>query len=94
MAESLYSYNLKIAEWTTSGMIVYDFTATGNAFRSMTTSQHVGLIKREVKSSSIMLPEAARHAGLIDKRTFSVLDFSFTVIHYYITQNNGGHHDR
>ena len=62
---SLYSYNLKIAEWTTSGMIVYDFTATGNAFRSMTTSQHVGLIKREVKSSSIMLPEAARHAGLI-----------------------------
>ena len=62
---SLYSYNLKIAERTTSGVIVYDFTATGNAFYSMTTSQHVGLIKREVKPSSIMLPEAARHAGLI-----------------------------
>jgi len=62
---SLYSYNLKIAEWTSSGVIVYDFTATGNAFQSMTTSQHVGLIKREVKPSSVMLVEAARHAGLI-----------------------------
>ena len=63
---SLYSYNLKIAEWTDNGVIVYDFTATGNAFQSMTTSQHVGLIKRQVKSSSIMLPEVARHAGLIN----------------------------
>jgi len=62
---SLYSYNLKIAEWTTAGVVVYDFTSTGGDFRSMTTSQHVGLIKRQVKSSSIMLPEAARHAGLI-----------------------------
>ena len=62
---ALYSYNLKIAEWTSSGVIVYDYTATGGDFRSMTTSQHVGLIKRQVKSSSIMLPEAARHAGLI-----------------------------
>ncbi len=62
---ALYSYKLKIAEWTTSGIVVYDFTATGGDFISMTTSQHVGLIKREVKPSSIMLPEAARHAGLI-----------------------------
>jgi hypothetical protein len=62
---SLYSYNLKIAEWTSSGVIVYDYTATGGDFRSMTTSQHVGLIKRQVKTSSVMLPEAARHAGLI-----------------------------
>jgi len=62
---SLYSYNLKIAEWTDNGIIVYDYTATGGDFRSMTTSQHVGLIKRQVKSSSIMLPEVARHAGLV-----------------------------
>ena len=62
---TLYSYALKIAEWTSSGVIVYDFTATGGDFYSMTTSQHVGLIKRQVKPSSIMLPEAARHAGLI-----------------------------
>ena len=62
---ALYSYNLKIAEWTSSGVVVYDFTATGGHFYSKTTSQHVGLIKRKVKSSSIMLPEVARHAGLI-----------------------------
>ena len=62
---ALYSYNLKLAEWTTSGIVGYDFTATGGDFRSMTTSQHVGLIKRQVKPTSIMLPEAARYAGLI-----------------------------
>jgi len=62
---TLYSYHLKIAEWTTNGVIVYDYTRTGGDFRSMTTSQHVGLIKRLVCPSSIMLPEAARHAGLI-----------------------------
>lgn len=62
---SLYSYNLKIAEWTTSGLVVYDFTATGNAFQSMTTSQHVGLIKRMAYPDNIMLVEAARLAGLI-----------------------------
>jgi len=62
---ALYSYRLKIAEWTSNGVIVYDFTATGGDFYSMTTSQHVGLIKREVSPSRIMLPAAARHAGLI-----------------------------
>ena len=62
---ALFSYSLKIAEWTDNGVIVYDFTSTGGHFVSMTTSQHVGLIKRQVKSSSIMLPEVARHAGLI-----------------------------
>ena len=62
---ALYSYRLKIAEGTSSGVIVYDFTAKGGDFYSVTTSQHVGLIKREVKSSSIMLPEVARQAGLI-----------------------------
>ena len=62
---ALYSYSLKIAEWTSNGVIVYDFTATGGDFYSMTTSQHVGLIKREVSPTRIMLPEAARHAGLI-----------------------------
>jgi hypothetical protein len=63
----LYSYNLLIAEWASqhTGIIVYDFTATGQDFRSMTTSQHVGLIKREVGADSIMLPVVARAAGLI-----------------------------
>ena len=62
---ALYSYSLKIAEWTDNGVLVYDFTSTGGHFVSMTTSQHVGLIKREVQPSRIMLPEVARHAGLI-----------------------------
>ena len=62
---SLYSYGLEIARWYGGKSIVFDYTRTGNAFVSMTTSQHVGLIKRKVKSSSIMLPEVARHAGLI-----------------------------
>ena len=61
----LYSYNLKIAEWTTEGVIVYDFTSGGGEYISQTTSTHVGMIKRQVQSSRIMLPEAARHAGLI-----------------------------
>ena len=64
---ALYSDNLKIAEWIDGrGLIVYDFTSTGNHFVSMTTSQHVGLIKREVRDTNrIMLPEVARLAGLI-----------------------------
>jgi len=66
----LYSYTLKIAEWADhtkviKAIIVYDYTATGQAFQSMTTSQHVGLIKREVGAGCVMLPEVARHAGLI-----------------------------
>ena len=69
---SLFSYDLKIAEWVNTGgciqagaLLVYDYTSTGGHFVSMTTSQHVGLIKRRVPASVIMLPEAARHAGLI-----------------------------
>ena len=66
----LFSYGLKIAEWADhtkeiSAIIVYDYTATGNAYQSMTTSQHVGLIKRKVGAGCIMLPEAAKIAGLI-----------------------------
>ena len=62
---SLYSYRLEIARHYGGKPMVWDYTATGGAYQSMTTSQHVGLIKRQVKSSSIMLPEVARHAGLI-----------------------------
>jgi len=66
----LFSYGLKIAEWADhtkeiSAIIVYDYTATGQAYQSMTTSQHVGLIKREVGAGCVMLPEAAKIAGLI-----------------------------
>lgn len=42
----LYSYNLKIAEWVGNGMVIFDYTAP-HSFESMTTSNHVGLIKRK-----------------------------------------------
>ena len=52
---SLWSYNLKIAQRTDEGIVVGDFTAPGGDFRSMTTSKHVGMAKRE--AHTIMLPE-------------------------------------
>jgi len=63
----LFSYGLKIAEWASQhqGILVYDYTAGGNAYRSQTTSQHVGLIKRKVGAGCVMLPETAKIAGLI-----------------------------
>ena len=62
---SLYSYNLEIARWMGAELIVFDYTATGNAYRSMTTSQHVGIIKRAVPKNNVMLVEFAEKTGLI-----------------------------
>ena len=48
----LYSYNLVIGEYIHtpdegfSGLLIHDHTATGQGFVSMTTSQHVSLLKR------------------------------------------------
>ena len=48
----LYSYNLVIGEYIHapdegfSGGVIHDHTANGQGFVSMTTSQHVGLLKR------------------------------------------------
>ena len=48
----LYSYNLMIGEYIHtpeqgfSGLLIHDHTATGQGFVSMTTSQHVSLLKR------------------------------------------------
>jgi hypothetical protein len=57
---SLYSYNLEIARWYGGKPMVFDYTATGGAYRSQTTSQHVGLAKREVPINNIMLVEFAK----------------------------------
>ncbi len=62
---SLYSYGLEIARWYGGKAIVFDYTSTGNAFQSMTTSQHVGLIKREVPVNNVMLVEFAQSIGII-----------------------------
>ena len=72
--QSLFSYDLRIAEHHpqkdgSAITIIYDYTSRGNAYKSQTTSSHVGLIKRRVPRRNVMLVEVAREAGLItDKR--------------------------
>ena len=58
---ALYSYNLKIAEYkhnyqgsTWSGIVIYNYQSDGIRFESMTTSHHVGMIKRMVTGSNIV----------------------------------------
>lgn len=53
----LYSYSLLIAEHDGFGnIVVYDYMATGlRGMRSMTTSQHVSLIKRSVPQGLLIL---------------------------------------
>ena len=63
---SLWSYNLKIAEKTLGGVVVADYTSTGGAFRSQTTSSHVNLAKRV--ADTIMLAE-------VFERTFVKMPF-------------------
>ena len=63
---NLYSYSLIIGKWYGGKPFVFDYTATGDAFRSMTTSQHVGLAKRAVISDdNIMLVEVAKELKVI-----------------------------
>jgi len=57
---SLYSYGLEIARWYGGKPMVFDYTATGGAYRSQTTSTHVGLVKRSVPINNVMLPEFAQ----------------------------------
>lgn len=68
--QSLFSYDTRIAEHVpqndgTAITVVYDYTRGGNAYKSQTTSSHVGLIKRRVPKRNIILVETAVHAGLI-----------------------------
>ena len=58
---ALYSYNLKIAEHVTnygdrgwSGVIIYNYQRDGIGFYSMTTSHHVGMVKRMVRGANII----------------------------------------
>lgn len=67
--QSLFSYNLRIAEHIQQNggacTLVYDYTARGNAYKSQTTSQHVGMIKQRVPRRNIVLVETAKASGLI-----------------------------
>ena len=61
----LWSYGLCIGRSDTEGnKIIFDFTAKGGQSVSNTTSQHVGLAKRN-SNAEIMRPDAAQIAGLI-----------------------------
>lgn len=67
--QSLYSYNLRIAEHIrrngSASTIVYDYSRGGDAFKSHTTSQHVGMVKRRVPRSNVMKVSDAKQAGLV-----------------------------
>ena len=43
---TLFSYALPIAEWSDGGIIIHDHTARGIGMASVTTSQHVGRVRR------------------------------------------------
>ena len=67
--QSLYSYNLRIAEHIPNAeaysTIVYDYTSRGGAYKSSMTSTHVRLAKQRIPRRNVMLVETAEKAGLI-----------------------------
>ena len=68
--QSLFSYNLRIAEhipddYGKATTLVYDYTARGNAYKSQTTSQHVGMVKQRVPRRNVVLVETAVASGLL-----------------------------
>ena len=67
----LFSYDLKIGERTRAGAtVIADFTAGADGFRSMTTSCHVGLAKREADSPVIMHPKVWATSPMSDRKPF------------------------
>ena len=61
--QKLFSYALVIGDTLAGEKIALDYTASVGEFRTMTTSQHVGLAKRAVVASdgddcNVMHPEA------------------------------------
>jgi len=70
--QSLFSYNLRIAEhipddYGKATTLVYDYTARGNAYKSQTTSQHVGMVKQRVPRRNVVLVETAVASGLLSQ---------------------------
>jgi len=62
---SLFSYRLEIARWVGNKIIIFDYTATGGFFQSMTTSSHVGMMKGHLNTNNVMPVEFATKIGLI-----------------------------
>ena len=67
--QSLFSYNLRIAEHVPQNggacTLVYDYTARGNADKSQTTSSHVGMVKQRVPRRNVVMVDVARQAGMV-----------------------------
>jgi hypothetical protein len=67
--QSLFSYNLRIAEHIrrngSASTLVYDYSRGGDAFKSHTTSQHVGMVKRRVPRVNVVRVHEAKRVGLI-----------------------------
>tara|TARA_B100000575_G_C23005956_1_gene579580 strand:- start:532 stop:858 length:327 start_codon:yes stop_codon:yes gene_type:complete len=67
----LYSYNLKIGERTSAGvMVIADFTAPANGFHSMTTSCHVNLAKYQTGNPVIMNPLVWECSPMSERKPF------------------------
>ena len=63
--QKLFSYALCIGDTMAGEKIALDYTASVGQFQSMTTSQHVGLAKREVAQCNIMHPEAYEYVDAL-----------------------------
>ena len=69
----LYSYDLKIASRTPTGsLVIADFTAPADGFKSMTTSCHVNLTKAHAcrEGAIIMHPLVWESSALSDRLPF------------------------
>ena len=67
----LFSYNLKIGERTPAGvMVIADFTAPADGFRSQTTSCHVNLAKYKTGNPVIMNPLVWECSPMSEDRPF------------------------
>ena len=67
----LFSYGLKIGERTPAGaMVIADFTAPANGFRSQTTSCHVNLAKYKTGNPVIMNPLVWECSPLSERKPF------------------------
>tara|TARA_Y100000592_G_scaffold35756_1_gene56742 strand:- start:65 stop:391 length:327 start_codon:yes stop_codon:yes gene_type:complete len=67
----LFSYNLKIGERTPAGvMVIADFTAPADGFRSQTTSCHVNLAKYKTGNPLIMHPLVWECSPMSDSKPF------------------------
>jgi len=67
--QSLYSYNLRIAEYIPVGnskaIVVYDYTHGGGSYVSHSTSGHVSMIKKRVPRTNVMKIDKAKKLGLV-----------------------------